>query len=171
MLALWKKKRKKQTNKNKPTTTKKPTKQKPPPLQPCFCHVDPANTPLKSDLQIQYWRFVVNWEGPNPSLLELPVFWLERLLQFIKLCILYLTALSLRAESVKKSHRASLWMGVYWGKRGHFMVLLGKMWWNSFLFNTTLILWELLCKYKQAYWEAEEKPVRKISVWGGGKQD
>lgn len=129
----------------KPTTK---TNKKPPPPQPCFCHGDPANTHLKSDLQIQYWRCVVNWEGPKPSLLELPVFWLECLLQFIKLCILYLTVLSLRAETVKKSHRASLWMGVYWGKRGHFMVLLGKMWWNGFLFNTTLILWELLCKYK-----------------------
>lgn len=79
---------------------KQKTKKNP---QPCFCHGDLTNTQLKSDFQIQYLRFVVNREGPKPSLLESPVFWLKCLLWFIKLSILYLTVLSFRAEAVKKT--------------------------------------------------------------------
>lgn len=57
-----------------------------------------------------------------------------------------------------KSQAGQLWM---WDmcllrKKEHFGALLGKMWWNGFLFNATLTGWELPCKYGQAPWEATE---------------
>lgn len=141
--------------------------------QTCFCRGAPANRQLKFDFQIRYLRFVEEWEGPKPSLQELPVFWLDRSLQFIKKFAYYtLTGLSFRAERVQKSSRASLdvelcvfigekgaALGLYWGKCDEMVSSSVKLLFcENFLASTNRILW------KQLSWGGASIHI-KIRMW------